>query len=172
MASKLDNTWNFLASLMPSAWHSAASLYTLLAWSMAKWGEGRTGVSMPAGQVLDTWWDPVMLGTLCMRLPRPATGCPGRLKPWLVWREASEHKLSSDMDHRCHGVPSPRGVDVMEGGWSTVALLWDPIGLWKPSNPLELTGRVELSSQMSSVRVSFCLHPSDSAGGVGDLLHL
>ena len=34
MASKLDNTWNFLASLMPSAWHLAASLYMLVAWSM------------------------------------------------------------------------------------------------------------------------------------------
>ena len=51
---------------------------------MVKWGKGRPGVSMPAGQVLDTWWDPAMLGTLDVRLIRPATGCPGRLKPGLV----------------------------------------------------------------------------------------
>ena len=84
MASELDNTWNFLVSLMPSAWHSVANLYTLFAWSMVKWGKGRPGVSTPAGQVLDTWWDPVFLGMLGMRLPRPATSCPGRLKPGLV----------------------------------------------------------------------------------------
>ena len=84
MASKPGNTWNFLTSLMPSAWHSAANLYMLLAWSMVKWGEGRPGVSMLAGQVLDTWWDPAMLGMLGVRLPRPATSCPGRLKPVLV----------------------------------------------------------------------------------------
>ena len=84
IASKLDNTWNFLASLTPSAWHSVASFYMLVACSMVKLSEGRPGVSMPAGQVLDTWWDPAMLGTLGMRLLRPATGCPGRLKPELV----------------------------------------------------------------------------------------
>ena len=82
-ASKPDNTWNVLASLMPSAWHLVASLYTLVAWSMVKLGKGRPGVSMLAGQVLDTWSDPAMLGMLGMRLPRPATGCPGRLKPGL-----------------------------------------------------------------------------------------
>ena len=49
---------------------------------MVKLGEGRPG--MPAGQVLDTCWDPAMLGTLDVRLPGPATGCPGRLKPGLV----------------------------------------------------------------------------------------
>ena len=51
---------------------------------MVKWGKGRPGVSMLAGQVLDTWWDPAMLGMLGVRLPRPATSCPGRLKPGLV----------------------------------------------------------------------------------------
>ena len=51
---------------------------------MVKLDKGRPGVSMPAGQVLDTWWDPAMLGTLGMRLPRLATSCPGRLKPGLV----------------------------------------------------------------------------------------
>ena len=84
MASKPDNTWNFLASLMPSTWHSAASLYMLLAWLIVRWAEDSPGVSMPLGQVLDTWCNPVRLGTLDMRLPRPATGCPGRLKPGLV----------------------------------------------------------------------------------------
>ena len=76
------------------------------------------------------------------------------------------------MDHHCHGVLSPRGVKVMEGGWSSVASLRDPVGLWKPSNLLELMGRVELSLQVSSVWVSFRLHPFDSTGGVGDLPHL
>ena len=84
MASKLDNTWNFLASLAPSAWHSVGSLYMLLVWSMVKLEEGRPGVNTPTGQVLDTWWDLVMLETLGVRLPRPATSCPGRLKPGLV----------------------------------------------------------------------------------------
>ena len=60
----------------------------------------------------------------------------------------------------------------MEEGWSSVALLWDPIRLRKPSNPLELMGRVKLSSQMSSVQTSFCLCPPDLAGRVGDLPHL
>ena len=73
------------------------------------------------------------------------------------------------MDHHCHRVLSPRGVEVMEGGWSSV---WDTIRLWKPSNPLELMGRMELSSQVSSVQASFHLCSFDLAGGVGDLLHL
>ena len=33
-------------------------------------------------------------------------------------------------------------------------------------------GRVELTSQVSSVWAFFCLHSFDLAGGVGDLLHL
>ena len=93
MASKPDSTWNFLASFMPSAWHSAASLYTLLAWSIVRWGEDSPGVSMLAGQVLVTWWDPVRLGMPGMRLPRPATCCPGRMKPGLEESEASERRL-------------------------------------------------------------------------------
>ena len=51
---------------------------------MVKLEEGRPGVNMLAGKVLDTWWDLVMLGMLGVRLLRPATGCPGRLKPGLV----------------------------------------------------------------------------------------
>ena len=60
----------------------------------------------------------------------------------------------------------------MEGGWSSVASLWDLIRLPKPSNPLELMGRVELSSQVSSVWASFRLRSFDLAGGVGNLPHL
>ena len=56
----------------------------------------------------------------------------------------------------------------MEGGWSSVALLWDPIRLQKPSNPLELMGRVALSSWVFSVQASFCLCLSDSADGEGE----
>ena len=54
---------------------------------------------------------------------------------------------------------------MMEGGWSSVTLLWDPVGLWKPSNVLELTGSVELSVWVSSVWTSFHLHLTDSADG-------
>ena len=84
MASKPDSTWNFFASLMLSAWHSVASLYRLLAWSMVRWGEDGPDVNTPMGQVLDMWWDPVRLGMLGVRLPGPATGCQGRSKPGLV----------------------------------------------------------------------------------------
>ena len=59
----------------------------------------------------------------------------------------------------------------MEGGWSSVTLLWDPVGLQKLSNPLELMGSVELSVQVSSVWTSFCLHLTDSADG-GEWLRL
>ena len=56
----------------------------------------------------------------------------------------------------------------MEGGWSSVTSLWDPIGLQNPSNPLELMQRVELSVQVSSVWASFHLHLTDSADGEGE----
>ena len=36
------------------------------------------------GQVLDTWWDPVKLGMVGVRLLGPAAGYPGRLKLGLV----------------------------------------------------------------------------------------
>ena len=49
-----------------------------------------------------------------------------------------------------------------------VASLWNPIRLQKPSNPLELMGRVELSLWVSAVQASFCLHPSDSADREGN----
>ena len=76
------------------------------------------------------------------------------------------------MDHCCHRALIPRGVEVMERGWSSVASLWDPIRLQKPSNLLKLMGRVELSSQGSSVLASFYLCSFDLAGGVGDQPHL
>ena len=84
MASKPDSTWNFFASLMPSAWHSVASLYRLLAWLIVRWGEGGPDVNTPVGHVLDMWWDPMRLRMLGIRLLGPATSCPGRLKPGLV----------------------------------------------------------------------------------------
>ena len=84
MASKPNSIWNFFASLTPSTWHSMASLYRLLAWSIVMWGEDGPDVNTPVGQVLDTWWDPARLGTLGVRFPGPATSCPGRLKPGLV----------------------------------------------------------------------------------------
>ena len=49
-----------------------------------------------------------------------------------------------------------------------VALLWDPVGLQKPSNLLELMGRVELSSRVSSVWASFRLCLADSADEEGE----
>ena len=70
----------------------------------------------------------------------------------VFWKvEASECLLLSDIVRHWLGLPRPKGVKVMEGGRSSVALLWDPIGLQRPSNALELTGRVELSVQVSSV---------------------
>ena len=56
----------------------------------------------------------------------------------------------------------------MEGGWSSVTLLWDPVGLWKLSNALELTGRVELSVWVPSVQTPFCLHPTDLVDSEGE----
>ena len=60
----------------------------------------------------------------------------------------------------------------MEGGWRSLTSLWDPVGLWKPSNALELMGSVELSVQVSSVWTSFHLHLTDSADGEGEWLCL
>ena len=60
----------------------------------------------------------------------------------------------------------------MEGGSSSVTLLWESVGLQRPSNTLELTGRVELSVWVSSVQTSFHLHPTDLADGEGEQLCL
>ena len=56
----------------------------------------------------------------------------------------------------------------MEGGNSSVTLLWEPVGLQRQSNTLELTGRVELSVQESSMQTSFHLDLTDSADGEGE----
>ena len=56
----------------------------------------------------------------------------------------------------------------MEGGRSSVSLLWDPVGLRRPSKALELMGRVELSVWLPSVQTSFRLRPTDSADGEGE----
>ena len=56
----------------------------LLAWSIASQGVDGPEVNMPGGQVLDTWWDPAMLGTEGVRLPGPTAGYPGKLKFGLV----------------------------------------------------------------------------------------
>ena len=80
--------------------------------------------------------------------------------------------LSSDVVHHCLGPPRPKGVEVMEGGRGSVPLLWDPLGLQRPSKALELTGRVELSVWLPSMQTSFCLHPTDSVDGEGEQLCL
>ena len=82
MASNPKSTWNFFASLTSSAWHSAAGLYRLLAWSVVRCGEDGPDVNTPAGEMLDMWWDPTRLGMLGMRLPGPATRCPGPVEAW------------------------------------------------------------------------------------------
>ena len=60
----------------------------------------------------------------------------------------------------------------MEGGRSSVTLLWDPVGLWRVSKVLELTRRVELSVWVSSMQTSFRLCLTDSADGEGEWPHL
>ena len=60
----------------------------------------------------------------------------------------------------------------MEGGNSSVTSLWEPVGLGRLSNILELMGRVKLSVQESSMQTSFCLHLTDSADGEGEQSHL
>ena len=110
-----------------------------------------TASASERSQVLDMWWDPARLGTVGVRLPGPTAGYPGKLKLRLVYIEASDCLLSSDIVHHCLGQARPKGVEVMEGGNSSVTSLWEPIGLQRPSNTLELMGRVELSVQVSSV---------------------
>ena len=60
----------------------------------------------------------------------------------------------------------------MEGGWISVTSLWDPVGLRKLSNVLELMGSVELSVWVSSVQTPFCLCMTDLADGEGEQPHL
>ena len=127
---------------------------------------------MPRGQVLDTWWDPAMLGTEGVRLPGPATGYPGMLKFRLVKSEASDCLLSSDVVHHCLGLAGPKGVKVMEGGNSSVTSLWEHVGLRRMSNALELTGMVVSNVRESSMLISCHLCLTDSVEGEGERPHL
>ena len=56
----------------------------------------------------------------------------------------------------------------MEGGSTSATSLWEPVGLTRLSNALELMGRVELSARVSSVRTSFHLHLTDLVDGEGE----
>ena len=60
----------------------------------------------------------------------------------------------------------------MEGGNGSVTLLKEPVGLWKPSNMLELMGRVVSTVPESSWWKSLHLHLADSAVGEGKWPHL
>ena len=76
----------------------------LLAWSMVSHGvDGPEGNKL-GGQVLDTWWEPAMLGTKRVRLPSPTEGKPGRLKLELVKSEANECLLSEEVVCPCLGL--------------------------------------------------------------------
>ena len=46
----------------------------LLAWSMVSYGVDGPEENKLGGQVLDTWWEPAMLGTEGVRLPSPMAG--------------------------------------------------------------------------------------------------
>ena len=114
----------------------------LLAWSMVSCGVAGLEVNKLGGQVLNMWWDPAMLGTEGVRLLGLMAGYLGRLKFGLVKCEADECLLSAEVVCPCLGLAWPKGVKVMEGGNGSVTSLKEPIGLWKPSNMLELTARV------------------------------
>ena len=114
----------------------------LLAWSMVRCRVDGLEVNKLGGQVLDMWWDPAMLGTEGVGLLSPTAGYPGRLKFGLVKHEADKSLLSSKVVCPHLGPAWPKGVEVMEGGNGSVTSLKEPIGLRKPSNMLELMGRV------------------------------
>ena len=78
----------------------------------------------------------------------------GRLKFRLVKHEAVKCLLSAKVVHPCLGPAWPKGVQVMEGGNGSVMSLKEPIGLWKPSNMLELMGRVVLTAPVFHVKIS------------------
>ena len=99
-----------------------------------------------------------MLGKEGVILPSPTTWYPSTLKFGLMYSEASEGRLSSEEVHPCLGPVGPRGVEVMVGVGSTV-LLWDPTGLWRLSDALELIGMVMSSVQVSSACMSCHLWP-------------
>ena len=60
----------------------------------------------------------------------------------------------------------------MEGGSGSITSLKEPVGLWKPSNMLELTGRVVSTVLESSMRRSLRLHLADPVVGEGEWPHL
>ena len=123
----------------------------LLAWSMVSCRvDGPEGNKL-GGQVLNTWWDPTMLGTEGVRLLSLMAGYLGRLKFRLVKREADESLLSAEVVCPCLGLALPKGVEVMEGSNGSVTLLKEPVGLQKPSNMLELMGRVASTAPESSM---------------------
>ena len=72
------------------------------------------------------------------------------LKFGLVHNEANEGLLSSEEVHHCLGPVGPRGVEVMVGGVGSMASLWQPAGLHRSSNTLELMGMEMLRAQVSS----------------------
>ena len=76
----------------------------LLAWSMVSRGVDGLEVNKLGGQVLNTWWDPAMLGTEGVRLLSLTAGYPGRLEFGLVKCEAVKCLLSAEVVHR----PGPR----------------------------------------------------------------
>ena len=139
----------------------------LLAWSMVSHRVHGLEVNKLGGQVLDMWWDPVMLGTEGVRLLGPMAGYLGRLKFGLVKHEADKCLLSAKVVRPCLGLAWPKGVKVMEGGNGSVMLLKEPVGLQKPSNLLELTGRVVSTMPESSMQSSFHLPLADPVAGEG-----
>ena len=127
----------------------------LLVWSMVSCGVDNPEGNKLGGQVLNTWWDPAMLGTEGVRLPSLMAGYPRRLKFRLVKSDAVECLLSAKVVCPCLGPAWPKGVEVMEGGNGLVMSLKEPVGLRKPSNMLELMGRVVLTTLESSMSSIF-----------------
>ena len=122
----------------------------LLAWSIVSCRvDGPKGNKL-GSQMLDIWWGPAMLGTEGVGLPSPTAGYPGRLKFGLVKSEADKSLLSAEVVHPCFRLAWPKGVKVMEVGNGSVTSLKEPVGLRKPSNMLELMGRVVSTAPESS----------------------
>ena len=68
--------------------------------------------------------------------------------------EAVECLLSAEVVHPCLGPAWPKGVEVIEGDSDSVTSLKEPIRLQKPSNMLELMGRVVLTVVVFPVKIS------------------
>ena len=88
----------------------------MLVWSMVSHGVDGPEGNKQGGQVLDTWWDPGMLGTEGVRLPSLMAGYLGRLKFRLVKSDAVKCLLSAKVVRPCLRPAWPKGVQVMEGG--------------------------------------------------------